>query len=38
MTSILKWDIPEKKANRGGSGYEIAGRIWRGYLKTTSNF
>ena len=38
MTSILKWDIPEKKTNRGGSGYEIAGRIWRGYLKTMSNF
>ena len=38
MTSILKWDIPEKKLNRGGSGYEIASRIsWR-YLKSKWNF
>ena len=38
MTSILKWDIPEKKTNRGGSGYEMASRIsWR-YLKSKRNF
>ena len=40
MASILRWAFPEKKSNRGGSGYEIprnfeeiASGISRGYLK-----